>query len=63
MIVTASGLFVFSDTLIGNSRYGQFDINLNILIDVTYVLNIFLMSHAILFLKDSSGLSPVISDE
>jgi hypothetical protein len=63
MIVIASGLFVFSDTLIGNSKYGQFDINLNILIDITYVLNIFLMSHAILFLKDSSGLSPVISDE
>ena len=60
--IIASGLFVFSDTLIGNSRYGQFDINLNILIDVTYVLNIFLMSHAILFLKDSSGCSPIISD-
>ncbi len=55
MIILASGLFVFSDTLIGNSRYGLFQLGLNVLIDITYVLNIFLMSTAILFLRDASG--------
>lgn len=55
MIILASGLFVFSDTLIGNSRYGQFNLNLDFLIDITYVINIFLLSHAVLFLQDNSG--------
>ena len=55
MIILASGLFVFSDTLIGNSRYGLFKLGFNVLIDITYVFNIFLMSHAILFLRDASG--------
>ncbi len=58
MMVAASLLFVFSDTLIGNARYGQIRIELNQLIDITYVLNILLMSHAILFLKDGSGNTP-----
>ncbi|MFX0007464.1 MAG: lysoplasmalogenase family protein [Promethearchaeota archaeon] len=49
-IVIASSLFVFSDLLIGNARYGTLHIDLNLLIDITYVLNILLMSHAQLFL-------------
>ena len=53
MIVVASGLFVFSDTLIGNARYGQVSFDLDFLIDITYVINIFLMSHAVLFLLDN----------
>lgn len=59
MIVIASGIFVFSDLLIGNARYGQFHLNIDYLIDITYVLNILLMSHAVLFLKDASGLTPI----
>ncbi|MFW9904117.1 MAG: lysoplasmalogenase family protein [Candidatus Thorarchaeota archaeon] len=59
MIVIASLLFVFSDTLIGNARYGSIHLGLNQLIDVTYVLNILLVSHAILFLKDGSGRTPI----
>lgn len=59
MIVIASGLFVFSDLLIGNERYGQIHIDIYLLIDLTYVLNILLMSHAQLFLRDVSGLSPI----
>ncbi|UCG00279.1 MAG: hypothetical protein JSW11_11590 [Candidatus Heimdallarchaeota archaeon] len=58
MIVVASLLFVFSDTLIGNARYGSIRLGLTQLIDVTYVLNIFLMSHATLFLKDTLGHTP-----
>ncbi|MFX1283950.1 MAG: lysoplasmalogenase family protein [Promethearchaeota archaeon] len=58
MMIAASLLFVFSDTLIGNARYGQVSFKLNQLIDITYVLNILLMSHAILFLKDGSGNTP-----
>lgn len=58
IIVIAALLFVFSDTLIGNARYGSFRLELNQLIDVTYVLNIFLMSHAVLFIKDASGRTP-----
>lgn len=50
-MVAASGLFVFSDLLIGNARFGSFRIHLNFLIDITYVLNILLMSHAQLFLN------------
>ncbi|MFX1451552.1 MAG: lysoplasmalogenase family protein [Promethearchaeota archaeon] len=49
-LVIASGLFVFSDLLIGNARYGLFHIDIYLLIDITYVLNILLMSHAQLFL-------------
>ncbi|MHA2281098.1 MAG: hypothetical protein ACXAC5_09630 [Promethearchaeota archaeon] len=59
MIVIASAIFVFSDLLIGNARYGRFQIDIYFLIDITYVLNILLMSHAILFLKNSSDLSPL----
>ena len=60
MIILASAIFVFSDSLIGNSRYGniKFD-SLYSLIDLTYVINIFLMSQAVLFLKDSKGNSPL----
>ncbi len=58
LIVVATGLFVFSDSLIGNSRYGTIEISLNFLIDITYVLNIFLLSHAILFLQGTQGLTP-----
>lgn len=59
MIVAASLLFVFSDTLLGNARYGSsIRLGLNQLIDVTYVLNILLMSHATLFLKDVPGNTP-----
>jgi hypothetical protein len=62
MIIIASAIFVFSDSLIGNSRYGliKFE-SLYFLIDMTYVLNIFLMSQAILFLKDLKGNSPLKS--
>jgi hypothetical protein len=49
-IVIASSLFVFSDLLIGNARYGMIRIDIYLLIDITYVLNILLMSHAQLFL-------------
>jgi len=49
-MVVASSLFVFSDLLIGNARFGAFSIDIYFLIDVTYVLNILLMSHAQLFL-------------
>ncbi|MFW9819647.1 MAG: lysoplasmalogenase family protein [Candidatus Thorarchaeota archaeon] len=49
-IVVASSLFVFSDLLIGNARYGTIRIDIYLLIDITYVLNILLMSHAQLFL-------------
>ncbi|MFX1378548.1 MAG: lysoplasmalogenase family protein [Promethearchaeota archaeon] len=49
-IVVASSLFVFSDLLIGNARYGILRIDVYLLIDITYVLNILLMSHAQLFL-------------
>jgi hypothetical protein len=49
-IVIASGLFVFSDLLIGNAKYGILHINIYLLIDITYELNILLMSHAQLFL-------------
>lgn len=59
MIVIASGIFVFSDLLIGNARYGRFQIDIYYLIDITYVLNILLMSHAVLLLKDASGLTPL----
>ncbi|UCC20418.1 MAG: hypothetical protein JSV62_03775 [Promethearchaeota archaeon] len=58
-IVIASGLFVFSDLLIGNSRYGMYHIDIYFLIDITYVLNILLMSHAQLFLSDDSGLRSI----
>ncbi|MFX1248733.1 MAG: hypothetical protein ACFFB2_17545 [Promethearchaeota archaeon] len=58
-MVIASLLFVFSDTLVGNARYGLIRIEMDQLIDVTYVLNIVLMSHAILFLKDPSGQTPI----
>ncbi|MFO7798014.1 MAG: lysoplasmalogenase family protein [Promethearchaeia archaeon] len=50
-VVLASGLFVFSDLLIGNSRFGTIRIDIYFLIDITYVLNILLMSHAQLFLN------------
>lgn len=50
-IVAASSLFVFSDLLIGNARFGVISIELYFLIDITYVLNILLMSHAQLFLN------------
>jgi hypothetical protein len=58
LMVIATGLFVFSDTLIGNNRYGSIEINLNYLIDVTYVLNIFLLSNAVLFLRSALGMTP-----
>ncbi|MFV2015020.1 MAG: hypothetical protein ACC656_06310 [Candidatus Heimdallarchaeota archaeon] len=59
MIVLASAVFVFSDSLIGNEVYGVNKVNANLFhtIDITYVFNIFLMSQAILFLKDKSGMS------
>jgi hypothetical protein len=59
MIVAASALFVFSDALIGNANYGQFHIETYLLIDITYVLNILLMSHVILFLNDASSRTPI----
>lgn len=58
-IVIASGLFVFSDLLIGNERYGLFRIEIYLLIDITYVLNILLMPLAQLFLRNASGLTPI----
>jgi hypothetical protein len=62
MIIIASGLFVFSDALIGNENYGLNPLSdLFFLINPTYVLNIFLMSHAVLFLKDRKGNSALIS--
>jgi hypothetical protein len=59
MIVIASAIFVFSDLLIGNARYGLFQLNINYLIDITYVINILLMSHALLFLRDGPNLNPL----
>ncbi|MFX1428413.1 MAG: lysoplasmalogenase family protein [Promethearchaeota archaeon] len=56
-IVIASSLFVFSDLLIGNARYGIIRIKIYLLIDITYVLNILLMSHAQLFLSGVLRLS------
>jgi hypothetical protein len=56
-IVVASSLFVFSDLLIGNARYGTLRIDVYLLIDITYVLNILLMSHAQLFLHGVLKLS------
>ncbi|MFX0004993.1 MAG: lysoplasmalogenase family protein [Candidatus Hodarchaeota archaeon] len=56
-IVAASSLFVFSDLLIGNARYGTLRIDVYLLIDITYVLNILLMSHAQLFLRGVLRLS------
>ena len=50
-IIIASSLFVFSDLLIGNARYGVIRIDIYFLIDITYVLNILLMSHVQLFLN------------
>jgi len=50
-IVAASSLFVFSDLLIGNARFGTISMEVYFLIDITYVLNILLMSHAQLFMK------------
>lgn len=49
--VIASGLFFFSDALIGADLFGSFDVNIYLvhLIDLTYVFNIFLMSQAMLF--------------
>jgi hypothetical protein len=48
-IVAASSLFVFSDLLIGNARFGAINLEIYFLIDITYVLNILLISHAQLF--------------
>lgn len=49
--VIASGLFLFSDSLIGADIFGRFDVNIYLvhIIDLTYVFNIFLMSQAMLF--------------
>ncbi len=58
LMIIATGLFVFSDTLIGNDQYGTSKINLGYLIDVTYVLNIFLLSNAVLFLRSKLGMTP-----
>ena len=53
MLILGSFIFVFSDALIGNSRYGTEKVHQDLfhLIDITYVLNIFLLSQAVLFLK------------
>ncbi|TXT54438.1 MAG: membrane protein of unknown function [Promethearchaeota archaeon] len=55
MPIIASALFVFSDTLIGNAKFGAFRIPLGFTIDITYVFNVLLMSHSMLFLKDKEG--------
>ena len=49
--VLASALFVYSDSVIGISKFGTIDLaNIHILIiDLTYVVNIFLMCSASLF--------------
>lgn len=49
--VIASGLFFFSDAIIGSDRFGPFEVSnfLVLIIDLTYVFNIFFMSQAILF--------------
>ncbi|MCE7737380.1 MAG: hypothetical protein GPJ54_20995, partial [Candidatus Heimdallarchaeota archaeon] len=59
MMIAASAIFVFSDSLIGNDVYGETKLpeDLYHTIDMTYVLNIFLMSQAVLFLKDKAGQS------
>lgn len=60
MIILASAIFVFSDSLIGNNMFGSIKLDvLYPLIDITYVINIFLMSQSILFLKDTQGNSPL----
>ena len=56
MPMIASAFFVFSDALIGNSEYGSIQFqDLYVLIDFTYVINLFFMSQAILFLKNERG--------
>lgn len=55
MIILASGIFVFSDALIGNMVYGPVKYDFYVLIDLTYVINLFLMSQAILFLKNEKS--------
>lgn len=53
MLVAGSFIFVFSDALIGNNVYGVDKVSENLYhtIDITYVLNIFLLTQAVLFLK------------
>lgn len=64
MMIAASAVFVFSDSLIGNDVYGERKVPEDLFhtIDMTYVLNIFLMSQAILFLKDKTGMSVLRSN-
>ena len=54
MLIAASAFFVFSDSLIGNNEFGKNKVNENLYltIDITYVISIFLLTTAILFLKD-----------
>lgn len=53
MLILGSFIFVFSDSLIGNYVFGREKVNENLfyLIDITYILNIFLISQAVLFLN------------
>jgi hypothetical protein len=52
LIAVGSVLFVFSDTLIGNAKFGPFRIPLGITIDITFLLSILFISHSMLFLHD-----------
>lgn len=55
IIPVGAVLFVFSDTLIGNAKFGTFRIPLGIAIDITYVMSILFISHSMLFLQDKAG--------
>lgn len=54
MLIAASAFFVFSDSLIGNYEFGKNKASdsLYLTIDITYVISIFLLTTAVLFLKD-----------
>lgn len=56
LIAAGSILFVYSDTLIGNAKFGTFRIPLGITIDITYVIGILFISHSMLFLRDKTGI-------
>lgn len=56
LLPLASMIFVFSDALIGNNVYGvnKLPDNIYLLIDITYVLNIFFMTQSVGFLNGNN---------
>ncbi|MCY3410098.1 MAG: hypothetical protein INQ03_00545 [Candidatus Heimdallarchaeota archaeon] len=57
LTIIASAVFVFSDSLIGNAVFSNNPLDdwIFYLIDLTYILNIYLMSQSILYLRDNNG--------